>query len=419
VSDLHLNAGTAIDERLFLDESSDDTEGVVKGPACLVEKKLVAASEEDGHGLALVGAASHLDDFGGTTGADLLDEVSATELLGLKLVDVSNGGGSDSLGDEFNIIALNVLDDHNLLLGEEMESEVVDGLSQHALLEKNNIGTGSNDFLDYAKDVLALFLDDSIHGSIVADNNVGLHIRLGCADRELDKSDLGVLNPGGATSKVRSLLVNEAEAINKLRLIDGTAELLADVNVAQVDVNGRVLVNALHHSVDSHRGEEGVVMGDDLGGERGDSVLDKSLAVVEIDWLGHLIDDLHSLLVGDLETIRDGSRVETLTHELSASLEKSASHDDNGGGTVTSLNVLGLGDFDEHSRGGVDDLHLLEDSGTIVGDEDLTLGGLDHFVHATGAERSPDDISDGLGGDDVGLADILRLLGTESSCFNL
>ena len=45
-------------------------------------------------------------------------------------------GGVDSLANEFNIVALDVLDHHNLLLCEEVQSKVTNGLTQHALLKK-------------------------------------------------------------------------------------------------------------------------------------------------------------------------------------------------------------------------------------------------------------------------------------------
>jgi len=61
----------------------------------------------------------------------------------------------------------------------------------------------------------------------------------------------------------------------------------------------------------------------------------------------------------------------------------------------------------------VDDLHLGEDSGTIVGNNNLSLGVLDHLIHASRAERSADDIGDSLGGDDVGGSDVLGLLRLE------
>lgn len=41
-------------------------------------------------------------------------------------------------------------------------------------------------------------------------------------------------------------------------------------------------------------------------------------------------------------------------------------------------------------------VHLLEDGGTVVGDEDFALGVLNHLVHAAGAEAGSDGIGDGF-----------------------
>jgi hypothetical protein len=88
--------------------------------------------------------------------------------------------------------------------------------------------------------------------------------------------------------------------------------------------------------------------------------------------------------------------VDTLAHKVLAGAEEGTGHHDDGGGTITSLDILGLGDFDKlknkieglgkneknfaltyHLGGGVDNLHLSEDGGTIVSDNDLAFGVLD------------------------------------------
>lgn len=56
----------------------------------------------------------------------------------------------------------------------------------------------------------------------------------------------------------------------------------------------------------------------------------------------------------------------------------------------------------DHAGGGVHDAHVLEDGGTVVGDDDLSLRSLDHLVHATGTERCPDSVGDGCEPDEEG-----------------
>jgi len=140
MGDFHFDAGAAWHKGSLFDEGSDNTKGIMEGTVCFVEDELVRASKKDGDGLALVGALGNLNNFGSATGADLLNEAGGSELLGLELVDVSDGRGTDSLGDKFNIITVNILNDHDLLLGEEMESEIADSLSQNTLLEEEDVG---------------------------------------------------------------------------------------------------------------------------------------------------------------------------------------------------------------------------------------------------------------------------------------
>lgn len=51
-----------------------------------------------------------------------------------------------------------------------------------------------------------------------------------------------------------------------------------------------------------------------LGRKRGDSVLDETISIVEVNRSRHGVDNLNGLFVGALETVRDGSGVDTLGH---------------------------------------------------------------------------------------------------------
>lgn len=58
--------------------------------------------------------------------------------------------------------------------------------------------------------MLTFFLEESVHGGVVGNDNVRLEVRLGGRKRELNETDLGVLNSAGTTTIVRGLFVNEA-----------------------------------------------------------------------------------------------------------------------------------------------------------------------------------------------------------------
>ena len=342
MGNFHFNASATWNKRSLFDEGTDNTEGIMERAVSLIENKLVGATKQDGDSLALVRAACNFDDFRGATSAAFFNKAGSSELFSLELIDVGDGGGADGLANELNVATIDVLDDHNLLLGEEMEGQVTDSLSEHALLEKENIGTRLNDLLDDAKNVLTFLANDSVHCLVVADDDVRLHITLGGADGELDKTNLGILDAGGTTSQVRGLVVNQAKTIDKFTLVDSSAKLLADLDVLQVTVSGSGLVDDFQDSIDSHWSQKLVVMGDNLGRKGSDGVLNELIAVVEVDRLGHIVDDFHGLVVGNLETIGDGGGVKTLVHEFSGGFEESTSHDDNRSGAIAGLNILSL-----------------------------------------------------------------------------
>ena len=63
-----------------------------------------------------------------------------------------------------------------------------------------------------------------------------------------------------------------------------------------------------------------------------------------------------------------------------------------------------------HFSGGVNDVHFLEDSSTIVCDESFSSSISDHFVHTSGTETGSDTVRHGFGGLDVCGADIFSFL---------
>jgi hypothetical protein len=171
-------------------------------------------------------------------------------------------------------------------------------------LHEDDIAAGGADFLNQVKNVFTLLLKNAVHSSVVMNNNVVLKVGLGCREHKLDETDLGVLDLGGTTSEVRGLVVNEDETINELGVVDGTAQLLRDHDVSEVDICVSLFNNS-QDSIDCHRGKEVRVLGHDLGGERGDGILDELVTVVQINRLSHPVNNLESFGESDLESIGD------------------------------------------------------------------------------------------------------------------
>jgi len=199
-------------------------------------------------------------------------------------------------------------------------------------------------------------------------DDVVLKICLRGRESELNETDLGILDFGRTTSEVRSLLVNEDKAVNELGIIDSTAKLLGNIDIAEINIGIVLLINDTEDSINCHWGKEIRVLRYDFRAQRGNSILNELLTVVEVNRLSHTINDFKSLSKSNLETIRYSRRVNSLGKEILASLEESTSNNDNRCGTITSLNILSLRNLDEHLGGRMDYFHLLKDGGTIVGD---------------------------------------------------
>ena len=127
---------------------------------------------------------------------------------------------------------------------------------------------------------------------------------------------------------MRGLLVYEDESINELAVVDSTAELLGDMEVAEINVGVGLLVNDTQNSINCHRGEQVGVLRDDLAAQGCDSILNKLFSVVKIHWLRHVVNNFDGLDKCYLEAVRDGGGVNALSEELLTGLEERASHDD-------------------------------------------------------------------------------------------
>src|SRR5713226_6339047 len=92
----------------------------------------------------------------------------------------------------------------------------------------------------------------------------------------------------------------------------------------------------------------------------------------------------------------DDGRMNVLLDEVFRSLEQLSREDHGGRRAVARFLVLGLRDFDEHLRGRMLDVNLLEDRHAIVRDDDVSQAVDEHLVHAARAEGRANRIRNGL-----------------------
>ena len=269
-----------------------------------------------------------------------------------------------------------------------MLCEVVD-----SLLAEDNVCSGLLDVLDHLPQHVLFLLEECVELGGVVD--LDLCIDLGLLDLEgcVDQCDLCVLDDLGHCA-VDGLLVDD-ESLDELSLIHGCSGLLDGLDVVEVDgvLSVLLLCNGLD-CVDDESAEELLGVVDLLGVHCGSCDVHEECVVVDGDGLCDVLEDLLCLCVCKPVSTCDDSGVNVGVDHVEGLLEELACEDDGGGGSVSDLGVLSLGDLDEHLCCGVLDIDLLEDGDTVVGDDDVSHGVDEHLVHSSGSKAAPDCVGD-------------------------
>lgn len=68
-----------------------------------------------------------------------LNEVGRAELVLAKRVDIGNRFAASGFADEFDLVALNVLDAEDVELGEKVQRQIVDGVAEDGFLDEEHV----------------------------------------------------------------------------------------------------------------------------------------------------------------------------------------------------------------------------------------------------------------------------------------
>lgn len=126
------------------------------------------------------------------------------------------------------------------------------------------------------------------------------YIGLGGRELELDQSNLGLLDSGGATSRLNDVL-GEDKTVNQLGIIDGTSDLLHNADILQINVDSSGGLDDLQDSIDGNGSEQSRVLRNNLGVERSAGTLKERLTVGKIQLCGDLSQKLVGLVGSLLE----------------------------------------------------------------------------------------------------------------------
>jgi len=160
----------------------------------------------------------------------------------------------------------------------------------------------------------------------------------------------------------------------------------------------------LHNGIDDHLGEEFAIAGNNLGVEGGHGASFENLAlgfgILALHLDRDLLDSGNAKSHGLTVSLDDDLRVHAFFNELFGLLEELTGRQDDGGGTVTDLVVLRLGNVDQSLGGGVHNVEESDKSSAIIGDDHLSSC-VDKFVHTARTKSGLDDVNDGGASIDV------------------
>lgn len=142
-----------------------------------------------------------------------------------------------------------------------------------------------------------------------------------------------------------------------------------EVNVAALEIGNRK--NGFYGNV-CHMI---LALADDLGAESSCGAFTKELVVIllNVNLLLNGFNSLNSNVTSTLESICYLEGVNTLIEKLLSLIEKGASENNNTGSAISNFVVLRLGKLDKKAGSLVLDLHLFNNRGTVVGNDNISI----------------------------------------------
>jgi len=167
----------------------------------------------------------------------------------------------------------------------------------------------------------------------------------------------------------------------------------------------------VENGLESKVGIVGLALRYDLGSESGHCALSKILVVIfgDVDLLLDLSKFLDSDVTSLFETICNLKWMNTFIQKTLGLVKDSTSEDDYTSCSVTDLVILRGRQLDKESGGLVMNFHLLQDGGTIIGDDDFTIWTDKHLVHTFWAEGCLEETGNGSCGQDIDLVGLESL----------
>ncbi|RNA25964.1 hypothetical protein BpHYR1_014113 [Brachionus plicatilis] len=265
-SDHQLDLGRAAsrDQRPLLHQTPNNAQRVMNRPVRLVQHQSIASPHQHRHRPARVRHSCKLN-HSARPRAHLLHQIRIAQHLTTKMVQTGDRLARQTLAYKLNVVSLNVLDHHYFHFGQKVQRQLVHGISQNALLNEQHIAVGCFDFFHNVQNVLAFFFEYAVHLSVVVDDHIVFHVGLGRTDAKLNEANFCLFDLFWRIKSGRFLVKDKA--VDELGVVNGAAELLDQLDVAQVHVGGSGRVDDLHDRVDSNGRQLTGELGDHFGVE--------------------------------------------------------------------------------------------------------------------------------------------------------
>ncbi|KUG20120.1 hypothetical protein ASZ90_010143 [hydrocarbon metagenome] len=384
--DLHLCCAAARQERTVLYHSRDDADRVPDRAIHLRNDVLGAAAEDDGDRLRI--PALRDEDHILARDLPLLDKPRFSKLPGRDGVNGPHDRAAGRTGEFLHIALLDAAGGEDPRPCKVVLGEVID-----ALLAEEDVCAALDDMVDDGPNHLLLFVDESLELVGAADPDLGIDPGLLELDRGVQEQDPGGLDLFGHAG-VDTLLLDH-HAVDDLGVLNGSPDLLLDPDVPVIDAS----VLARDHT-DGFYGEVAEFLlrpFGSLAGHGGRCDLFEHAGVVRVHPHRVFFEDLLRPLYRLPVSLRNDGRVDVLLDEVFGLLQKLACKHDGGGGPVADLLIKAAGHLDHHLRGGVLDLHPLQDGNPVVRYHDIPDGIDEHLIHSRRPDRRLDRACDGFG----------------------
>ena len=335
----------------------------------------------------------------------LIDSLGETEIGFTEVINTVELLSSASEWDSLSVSLLCSSDTNNAISSQKFEGWWVDTLLVHDnkvfVVSFAHLSLEVNNLLNLIVSELSLGGNQLLSLVGVGPEETGMDFGLFVLEGDVETEDVAVVEGGWQVGV--SATVIEDETSDELGFSGHLVLHVHNFNHVQIDFSVGNSVSIGGDGLDGIDEDLAEWVGNawvDLGVEGGFGNLDQE---VSGDFLGNLefLQETKCFHLGLIHTFNKDSWMDSVT-DVSFGLSHEFSDEKNvGGSSISNDIVLGGGSSTNHSGGGVLDLHLVEEDGSILGELDLTSSTDEHLNSSLWPEVGLENLLQSLSGIDV------------------